>query len=74
MSRDHVIILFIILVYCLVCEQYQVVIAQCPLRRRGFPPALTISQSHCLWQWNNKRFYRCSEYDEYHVSTQKMRN
>lgn len=37
MSRDH----FIILVYCLVCEQYQAVIAQYPLRRRGFPPALT---------------------------------
>lgn len=37
MSRDY----FIILVYCLVCEQYQAVIAQYPLRRRGFPPALT---------------------------------
>jgi hypothetical protein len=35
---------------------------------------ITNSQSHCLWQWNNKRFYRCSEYDEYYVSTQKMRN
>jgi hypothetical protein len=37
MSRDY----FIIMVYCLVCEQYQAVIAQHPLRRRGFPPALT---------------------------------
>lgn len=37
MSRDY----FIILVYCLVCEQYHAVIAQYLLRRRGFPPALT---------------------------------
>lgn len=37
MSRDY----FIIMVYCLVCEHYPVVIAQHPLRRRGFPPALT---------------------------------
>lgn len=37
MSRDY----FIIMVYCLVCEYYQAVVAQHPLRRRGFPPALT---------------------------------
>lgn len=37
MSRDY----FIIMVYCLVCEHYQSVIAQNPIRRRGFPPALT---------------------------------
>ncbi|RMH44587.1 MAG: IS982 family transposase [Gammaproteobacteria bacterium] len=37
MSRDY----FIIMVYCLVCEHYPVVIAQRPLRRRGFPPTLT---------------------------------
>ena len=37
MSRDY----FIIMVYCLVCEHYQAVIAEHPLRRRGFPPALT---------------------------------
>lgn len=37
MCRDY----FIIMVYCLVCEHYRAVIAQCPLRRRGFPPALT---------------------------------
>jgi hypothetical protein len=37
MSRDY----FIIMVYCLVCELYQAVIDQHPIRRRGFPPALT---------------------------------
>jgi hypothetical protein len=37
MSRDY----FIIMVYCLVCEHYQAVIDQHPIRRRGFPPALT---------------------------------
>ncbi|MEJ2750671.1 MAG: IS982 family transposase [Anaerolineae bacterium] len=37
MSRDY----FIIMVYCLVCEHYPVIVAQYPLRRRGFPPALT---------------------------------
>ncbi len=37
MTRDY----FIIMVYCLVCEHYQFVIAQQPIRRRGFPPALT---------------------------------
>ncbi len=37
MTRDY----FIIKVYCLVCEHYQAVIAQHPIRRRGFPPALT---------------------------------
>jgi len=37
MTRDY----FIIKVYCLVCEHYQAVIAQYPIRRRGFPPALT---------------------------------
>ncbi len=36
MTRDY----FIIMVYCLICEHYQAVIAQHPLRRRGFPPAL----------------------------------
>jgi hypothetical protein len=37
MSRDD----FIIMVYCLVCELYQAVVDQHPIRRRGFPPALT---------------------------------
>ncbi len=37
MSRSY----FIIMVYCLVCEHYQAVIAQHPIRRRGFPPALS---------------------------------
>lgn len=37
MSRDY----FIILVYCLVCEHYRAGIAQYPIRRRGFSPALT---------------------------------
>jgi hypothetical protein len=37
MSRDY----FIILVYCLVCEHYQAVVAQHPIRRRGFAPTLT---------------------------------
>jgi hypothetical protein len=37
MTRDY----FIIMVYCLVCEHYQAVIEQHPIRRRGFPPALT---------------------------------
>jgi hypothetical protein len=37
MTRDY----FIIMVYCLVCEHYQAIIKQHPIRRRGFPPALT---------------------------------
>ncbi len=37
MNRDY----FIITVYCLVCEHYQAVIAQHPIRRRGFPLALS---------------------------------
>jgi hypothetical protein len=37
MTRDY----FIIKVYCLVCEHFQAVIAQHPIRRRGFTPALT---------------------------------
>lgn len=37
MTRDY----FIIMVYCLVCEHYQAVIVHHPIRRRGFPPALT---------------------------------
>lgn len=37
MSRDY----FIIMVYCLVCEHYQAVITQHPVRRGGFPPALS---------------------------------
>ena len=37
MSRDY----FIIMVYVLVCENYQTLVAQQRLRRRGFPPALT---------------------------------
>lgn len=32
---------FIITVYCLVCEHYQAIRAAHPLRRGGFPPALT---------------------------------
>lgn len=37
MSREY----FIIMVYCLVCEHYQAVVAQHPIRRRGFAPALS---------------------------------
>src|SRR5919108_3479160 len=37
MDRDD----FIITVYCLVCEHYQVIQASYPLRRGGFAPALT---------------------------------
>ena len=37
MSRDY----FIIMVYCLVCENYQAVVTQRPIRRRGYAPALT---------------------------------
>jgi len=37
MDRDH----FIITVYCLVCEHYQVIKNTYPLRRGGFDPALT---------------------------------
>jgi hypothetical protein len=37
MDRDY----FIIMVYVLVCENYQALVAQQPLRQRGFPPALT---------------------------------
>ena len=37
MSREY----FIIMVYCLVCEHYPIIVAQHPIRRRGFPPALT---------------------------------
>lgn len=37
MSEEY----FIIMVYCLVCEHYQAVVAQHPIRRRGFAPALT---------------------------------
>lgn len=32
---------FIIFVYCLVCEHYQAIVKQQPLRRRGFAPALS---------------------------------
>ena len=37
MSRDY----FIIMVYCLVCENYQAVVAQHTVRRRSFAPAFT---------------------------------
>lgn len=37
MDRDE----FIITVYCMVCEYYQALQAQAPLRRGGFAPALT---------------------------------
>lgn len=37
MDRDY----FIIFAYCVVCEQYQAVVKQKPLRRRGFAPALS---------------------------------
>lgn len=37
MSRDY----FIIMVYCFVYEHYQAVIAQHPIRRHEFAPALT---------------------------------
>ncbi len=37
MDRDH----FIITVYCLVCEHYQVIKARYRIRRGGFAPALT---------------------------------
>ena len=32
---------FIILVYCLICEDYQTIVSQHPLRRRGFAPMLS---------------------------------
>ena len=32
---------FIILVYCLICEHYQTIVSQHPLRRRGFAPMLS---------------------------------
>jgi hypothetical protein len=37
MDRDH----FIISVYCLVCHHFQKIVANHPLRRRGFAPALS---------------------------------
>jgi hypothetical protein len=37
MDRD----LFIITVYCLVCEHYQAIVRDCPLRHGGFFPAST---------------------------------
>ena len=37
MDRDH----FIISVYCLVCHHFREIVADCPLRRRGFAPALS---------------------------------
>lgn len=37
MDREY----FIIFVYCVVCEQYQAIVSQSPLRRRGFTPALS---------------------------------
>ena len=37
MDRDY----FIIVVYCLVCEHYQAIVGEHPLRRRGFQPALS---------------------------------
>ena len=37
MSRDY----FIIMVYCLICDHYQAIVAQHPVRRRGFAPALS---------------------------------
>lgn len=37
MDRDH----FIIAVYCLVCDHYQAIAAQMPIRRGGFAPDLT---------------------------------
>ena len=37
MTRDY----FIIMVYCLVCKEYQTIVTQHPTRRRGFAPALT---------------------------------
>lgn len=37
MTRDY----FIIMVYCLVCEHFQAIVAQQRLRQRGFAPALT---------------------------------
>ena len=32
---------FIILIYCLICEHYQTIVSQHPLRRRGFAPMLS---------------------------------
>jgi len=32
---------FIITVYCLVCEHYQIIKERYPIRRGGFAPALT---------------------------------
>lgn len=37
MDRDY----FIIYVYCLVCQQFARIVAEKPLRRRGYPPALS---------------------------------
>lgn len=37
MDRDH----FIITVYCLVCQHFREIVADRPLRRRGFAPALS---------------------------------
>ena len=37
MDREH----FIILVYCLICEHYQVIVRRHSLRRTGFAPALS---------------------------------
>ena len=37
MDREH----FIILVYCLICEHYQVIVRRHSLRRPGFAPALS---------------------------------
>ena len=37
MDRDH----FIIMVYCLVCEQYRAIVGERRLRRRGFQPTLS---------------------------------
>jgi hypothetical protein len=67
MSRDY----FIIMVYCLVCEHYQVITAQHPIRSRGFPPALTdeevITIEICgeyfgLYEEEDIHEYFCSHY------------
>lgn len=70
MSRDY----FIIMVYCLVCEHYQVITAQTPIRRRGFPPALTdeevITMEICgeyfgLYEDEDIHEYFCAHYQHF---------
>ncbi len=47
MDRDH----FIISVYCLVCHHFREIVADCPLRRRGFAPALSDEEGRAVLQF-----------------------